>query len=363
MHIGVIMSDGGASPHAADASPTASPIAVEASQQQLVTMLAVAAVGGCCSGLSVNVGSALTQYSGHPLRSSLMLYIVSISAVFVAVVWQRGWTLVRWDLIKSEMRWWEVPLPGILGSSSIAAAVMLIPKIGYASFAVLVVAGQLMTSAAIDHYALLNATQQQFTPHRAGALAVIVVGAVLVESNKQLGGATSNASIAPLWLAALLVGVMPPVQSSFNGQMARRCGSPVTAAFVSFSFGLLNLFIMCVVLQLTNNKLDLALLSQAPLWAFTGGLFGAGYVFTTCLCPGVLGSSLYFACVVCGQLVTAVIIDATKLLPASATELTVLRIVGALLVVLGAVAMHFVRRDEERRRKEAAMASSPQSAS
>jgi transporter family-2 protein len=65
---------------------------------------------------------------------------------------------------------------GFLGAAFIFCTVMLVPRIGLLNLVVLVIAGQLITSMAIDHFGLVNVAMRKVSAVRLAGAAVMIVG-------------------------------------------------------------------------------------------------------------------------------------------------------------------------------------------
>ncbi len=82
------------------------------------------------------------------------------------------------DRITSEIRPWIV-LNGLCGVIILIIAALTFPIIGAASVIVLMVAGQLVTAAAFDHFGILNLPQQPLSLARLMGIAFVGFGAFL----------------------------------------------------------------------------------------------------------------------------------------------------------------------------------------
>jgi transporter family-2 protein len=65
---------------------------------------------------------------------------------------------------------------GFLGAAFIFCTVMLAPRIGLLNLVVLVIAGQLITSMAIDHFGLVNVVMRKVSTMRLLGAAIMIVG-------------------------------------------------------------------------------------------------------------------------------------------------------------------------------------------
>jgi transporter family-2 protein len=68
---------------------------------------------------------------------------------------------------------------GFLGAAFIFCTVLLVPRIGLLNLVVLVIAGQLLTSMAIDHFGLVNVAMRRVSAVRLAGAAVMILGVAL----------------------------------------------------------------------------------------------------------------------------------------------------------------------------------------
>jgi len=65
---------------------------------------------------------------------------------------------------------------GVLGAGAIFSTVLLAPRIGFANLLALVIAGQLSSSLAIDHFGLVGAVVREISLVKAAGAVVMVAG-------------------------------------------------------------------------------------------------------------------------------------------------------------------------------------------
>jgi bacterial/archaeal transporter family-2 protein len=75
---------------------------------------------------------------------------------------------------------WMAWTGGFFGAVYIAISILLLPRLGAATFVALLVAGQMLASLAFDHYGLLGLAQQPVTPPRLLGAAFLIGGVILV---------------------------------------------------------------------------------------------------------------------------------------------------------------------------------------
>ena len=129
-------------------------------------------------------------------------------------------------------------------------------------------------------------------------------------------------------ITGLLVGMQPPV----NARLGREVGGLQAAAF-SFIVGTIALALVATLFY--GGLGSFGQVVKAPAWAWIGGLLGAVYVTVAILTVNTLGVSGLTALVICGQLVTAVVIDRFGLLGIARQPVGITRIAGLALLVLG----------------------------
>ena len=69
---------------------------------------------------------------------------------------------------------------GLFGAIFIALGILLVPKIGAATFIALLVAGQMLASVAFDHFGLLGLTQRPVDLTRLIGVALLIGGVLLI---------------------------------------------------------------------------------------------------------------------------------------------------------------------------------------
>jgi bacterial/archaeal transporter family-2 protein len=136
-------------------------------------------------------------------------------------------------------------------------------------------------------------------------------------------------------LMALGLGAILPIQAAINARLAKVVGGSVPAAFVSFAVGTFALF---AYLLLTRQlHLQTSSLQQSPWWIWVGGVLGTFFVAGIVVLLPRLGVALAFSLVIAGQMGAAIIFDHFGLLGIPIREISLGKIVGALLLIAGVV--------------------------
>ena len=135
-------------------------------------------------------------------------------------------------------------------------------------------------------------------------------------------------------LLAVAAGCFVGLQAPVNARLGREVGK-LQAATVSFSIGLLALLVVTAISS--GGFSGIANVSKAPWWSLIGGVLGAFYVTVALVTVRTLGLSALTAIVVSGQLAIAVVVDRFGLLGITKQQIGAPRIIGLVLLVIGAV--------------------------
>lgn len=132
---------------------------------------------------------------------------------------------------------------------------------------------------------------------------------------------------------ALFIGMLLPLQALINASLGKQTSGPLFASLASFLVGSA---VLCVWWLASKPVFDLSALGRVPWWAWTGGLIGALYVAGATMLIPRMGAAALICAVVFGQVVGSLALDHFGVLHAR-TPIDPLRVVGALLVVAGAL--------------------------
>lgn len=123
------------------------------------------------------INNKLNDYLLNAVVVALVSFIVGGVALFAYVLISGGQLSAIWT---SKNVPWYAWTGGVLGAYFVACTVLLIPRLGVALTFSLIVAGQMVLTLIIDHYALFGVPQRPATLARIGGVACIVLGVVLI---------------------------------------------------------------------------------------------------------------------------------------------------------------------------------------
>jgi transporter family-2 protein len=142
-----------------------------------------------------------------------------------------------------------------------------------------------------------------------------------------------NSAALPLALA-VIAGIFIAIQAPTNAILGKASGSPVVAAFISFVVGMVALGAMVAA---TSGRVFAPELKGVPWYAWAGGLYGAFFVAMAAFAAPRIGVATMLTAAVAGQIFAALALDHFGLLGLARQPISLERIGGAALVLLGAV--------------------------
>lgn len=138
-----------------------------------------------------------------------------------------------------------------------------------------------------------------------------------------------------LIIMGLALGVGLATQAGVNAQLRQHLQSPYQAAFISFLIGTLALAVVVGVQQTARPSLHELL--NIPAWLWLGGVLGAFNVSMAVILAPRLGALSFTIVVVCGQMLTSLLLDHFGWLGFEQHSINWQRVVGSGLVVMGLV--------------------------
>lgn len=229
-----------------------------------------------------------------------------------------------------SMPWWYATT-GLLGAFLVATQGLVVGTLGVALYTVGVVAGQTMSGLAVDRMGLGGLAKKHITaPRVVGALlALVAVGLALVGTG-ELEGA---------WLIVLpfVAGLLQSLQQAMGGLVQRHSASAIAQTVSNFLVGTIALGVFVLVQTIVGVRAQP--LPTEP-WLYIGGVLGIVFIALMSVAVHHLGVLTMGLGVICGQVVTSVLLDVA--LPAG-HPVTTWSLLGAALTI-AAVGVSAIRR-------------------
>ncbi len=136
-------------------------------------------------------------------------------------------------------------------------------------------------------------------------------------------------------LLAVTVGMAGTAQAAINNKLNEFISNPIVVAFASFVIGSVALLIY--VLASGGQLSSIWTAKNVPWIAWTGGILGAYFVACTVILVPRLGVALTFSLIIAGQMVLTLIIDHYGFFDVPVRQISLARVAGTALIVLGVV--------------------------
>lgn len=149
------------------------------------------------------------------------------------------------------------------------------------------------------------------------------------------------------YVIAFVAGLGITLQTTLNSQLAKGLGGDsVTAALFSFAAGAFSLGTYSMLRG--GLFTSLAAIPSQPLWSLAGGLIGACALFSYVVLAPKIGFSVLLGLAIVGQLLSSLMIDHFGLLGAIKRPVSMMKLGGMLIMLVGLVIMLFGDRLSER---------------
>lgn len=137
-----------------------------------------------------------------------------------------------------------------------------------------------------------------------------------------------------IMLLTLSLGIMIAVYLPMNSTVARYLGSPISASIPFFFIALITTILIFFLLE---DYSTISKLKTIPAYLFLPGFVAAFMIIgTTYLIPKV-GARKFFILVITGQILMGIIISHFGILESPKDAITLKKMLGALLMVVGAL--------------------------
>lgn len=139
-----------------------------------LTVMLLMVCGGMAVALQPSINARLAQKTGV-YESSLISFAVGTLALLVVTLLAGKGSLRG----IAGASWWELT-GGFLGAFFVTLTIVSVPRIGTTAVMALVITGQLLTAASLDHVGAFGLRQIPFSPLRSLGILLLAAGAFLV---------------------------------------------------------------------------------------------------------------------------------------------------------------------------------------
>lgn len=135
-------------------------------------------------------------------------------------------------------------------------------------------------------------------------------------------------------LLVFIAGAMVALQAPTNAMLAKAGGSAVLAALISFAVGTAALL---AVWLMSGNRPGTSAFAGLPWYAWIGGLYGAVFVAVAAYAAPKIGVASLITIGIAGQIAMALLLDHIGAMGLPRDQISIGRVLGALLVLVGVV--------------------------
>lgn len=153
-------------------------------------MGAIMVVAGFGIPVMASLNSGLGARLANPVLATAILFALAL-ALTIAVLIVQGTPLVV-HVVQTPLKFY---LGGFLVAFYVPSITWIAPKIGVGNAIFLVLLGQLIASALVDHYGWFGVPQSSLTLYRCFGIALMVIGLLL--AGKPIGGIDATTEPSP----------------------------------------------------------------------------------------------------------------------------------------------------------------------
>lgn len=146
-------------------------------------------------------------------------------------------------------------------------------------------------------------------------------------------------------IVGLAAGGLLGMQPSVNGQLGLSVHHPLQAALISFGSGTVLLTVISLALGVFPPSFR-NMPGELPWWIWCGGAIGVVMVTTSLILVPRIGSLPWFAAVMTGQIVAALLLDHFGLLGNPRAAASPLRLLGAGLMIASVLVVVYAKHAE-----------------
>ncbi len=146
-------------------------------------------------------------------------------------------------------------------------------------------------------------------------------------------------------IVGLIAGGLFGVQPSVNGHLSRHLQHPFQASLISFASGTVILIVMAITAGIFPPRF-MTSPASLPWWAWGGGLIGVFMVTSSLILVPKVGSLPWFAAIMTGQVIAAVLLDHFGWLGNDRVVASPTRLAGAALLIAGLMLIVFAKSRE-----------------
>ncbi len=233
-------------------------------------------------------------------------------ATIAVLIPARGRTASTVRTLRGRGRWWWYAI-GLCGIPIVLGAAYGVPIVGVAVASVASVAGQTVAGLVLDSRGVGVPGRLPLTPRRALAALAALSGLGLAMATGSGTSGTGAGRAAVIGLLLFAAGAALAAQNAGNGAVTRDSGDPVIAGLASATGGTVGISVVLGLAAVLGATAGTTVPADRGAWyLYLGGPLGAAIVVSAAWAVRRLGTFALTLAVVAGQLVAAMVVDASR---------------------------------------------------
>lgn len=143
-----------------------------------LTLLALALIAGVAIAYQPGINARFADHAGSRIWGSVFSFAVGLAALVIVAIAMRAAPPSFAKL--SQGPWW-MWVGGFCGAFYVTIALMLVPRLGAATFLTATIAGQLLASLIIDHFGYVGLPTHAVSPGRVLGVLLVLAGMAMVK--------------------------------------------------------------------------------------------------------------------------------------------------------------------------------------
>lgn len=314
--------------------------------------------------IQTSINAQLGRRAGSPFMGALLNFIIGLGALLIITVIVERSLMIPIGEIISAPPW--ILLGGCFAVVFVTGNILLMPRIGSVQTAILPAMGQILMGTLIDTFGWFQSAQRAMSLSRILGVALVVSGVLLIvltkagaagpgASHAKAGGTPAKAGAArseagregsgtgnaAIWLwrtFGVITGMCMASQTAVNSHLGLVVDSRLYASIINFTVGTTLLVILNLLLLKTKKPWNRE--EKAPLWIWTGGLFGALFVVGNIITAQTVGTGMAVVILLTGLMIGGLLVDQFGMFRSKKRPVSVKEILGVALMVCGAVLFH-----------------------
>lgn len=142
------------------------------------------------------------------------------------------------------------------------------------------------------------------------------------------------------YIVGIIAGLASTMQGSVNARIREMIKSPYITTLINFMTAIAVLVVLVLV---TEGNLDMHRddIASQPAWILCGGLCGVVIVMLGIICIPIIGSARNVTLLCFGQIMAGLVVDNYGLFGAPVTKMSMMRAIGAVLVLVGIILISY----------------------